>query len=94
MSCCGEKRAALKAGWASNRAQESLNASPPPTVSARGADETNGVVLRYVGRGAIALRGPHAGPVYYFAEAGSATVVRENDVEALLRTQLFTREDR
>jgi len=32
--------------------------------------------------------------VYYFAEAGSAAVVHENDVEALLRTQLFTREDR
>lgn len=94
MSCCGQKREALRAGSAYARSQQNLHSIPSPAVQTPQQAVTDGVVLRYLGHGAISLRGPYSGGVYYFDETGNGTIVHETDVDALLRTWLFARVNR
>lgn len=94
MSCCGHKRALQKAESPLARARQSTFSILTPTVEALQPGKTDNTVLRYLGSGTILLRGPETGRVYYFSEKGNATTVDENDVDALLRTQLFEREER
>jgi hypothetical protein len=94
MSCCGEKRALLKAKAANARARHTPSqASPVPTTEATQVDETVRSALRYLGAGSISVCGPHSGRVYYFAREGDATLVDKNDLDALMRTRLFVLED-
>lgn len=65
----------------------------PPAETPQ-AGKTDNAGLRYLGVGSISLCGPQTGRVYYFSAAGNATVVNDNDVDALLRTQLFAFEGR
>lgn len=93
MSCCGQKRTALRAESALARARQNTSSTPAPRVEAPQPGNTSNAVLRYLGGGTLSLRGPHTGRVYYFAATGRATVVHEHDVDALLGTRLFARED-
>lgn len=88
MSCCGQRRATQQAASALARARRSPSTFMPP-AQAFPAGETNNAVLRYLGVGSISLRGPQTGRAYCFSATGNATVVDDNDVDALLRTQLF-----
>ena len=91
MSCCGQRRTALRAGAPDPGAQRRLYSAPTParTVAASGAAEW--LPLRYVGRGAQSLRSPKTDRVYYAATAGAEVSVHADDVELLLRTRLFER---
>lgn len=91
MSCCGQKRAALRSRSATARAQQSLYSTPSPAAEAPRSGEPGVAFLRYLGRGSLSVRGPATGSVYFFSEAGSAVVVHEKDMEALMRTCLFAR---
>jgi hypothetical protein len=91
MSCCGQKRAMQKAAQAIERARRNPS-TPPSFAQTPQTRKTDDAVLRYIGGGSISLCGPHTGRVYYFAAPGDALVVDCNDVDALLRTQLFERE--
>jgi hypothetical protein len=92
MSCCGQKRAMQKAAQAIERAARRKPSTLPSFSQTPQTRKTDDAVLRYVGGGSISLCGPHTGRVYYFAAPGDALVVDCNDVDALLRTQLFERE--
>lgn len=94
MSCCGQKRAMQNTAAAPARARRKSSSFPPLTAEEPRVRQTNQAVLRYLGSGTLSLRSPHTEWVYYFDAAGNATVVDENDVDALLRTGLFRREAR
>jgi len=85
MSCCGQRRRALASG--------PLPAASSPihtTVQTRGR-VADGVGLRYRGLGAFTMRSPRSGRLYACGGAGATLQVDAADVEALLRTRLFTR---
>lgn len=88
MSCCGHKRATQKTASALARARRSPSTFMPPAETPQ-AGKTDNAVLHYLGVGSISLCGPHTGRVYYFSAVGNGTVVDDNDLDALLRTQLF-----
>ncbi len=91
MPCCGQKRAALQAELARTRRQQNPDPIPVLPVEAPRAGVMNEVLLRYLGSDSIALRGPHTDRAYYFAGTGATSIVQQQDVAALLRTQLFAR---
>lgn len=91
MSCCGQKRAAQRAGSDLARAQK--EGGLIPSIETARQDEKGRTVLRYVGKGTLSLAGPRTGNVYYFDEAGEGTAVEEKDVDALLLTRLFERRE-
>lgn len=55
--------------------------------------ETNDIILRYLGHGPLSIRGPRTGLVYYFEDANHTTTVHERDCEVFLRTGLFAYEE-
>jgi hypothetical protein len=106
MSCCGQRRRALvtsATGPASFSASASLaSASPaaarsPATAMAmmeqhlRAARGAADITLRYTGIGPLTARGVRSGRLYACAGSASTLHVDPADVDALLRTRLFTR---
>jgi hypothetical protein len=90
MGCCGQRRAA--AATPAPQASERLNhfALPIPVVKPT-APVNKKSALRYIGLAPLSLRGPRSGRAYYFAKANDAESVDEQDIDAMLRTQLFVR---
>jgi hypothetical protein len=85
MSCCGQRRRALAS------APVPVASSPAhATIQTRGHVD-GGVGLRYRGLGAFTLRSPRTGRLYACGGTGASLQVDAADVEALLRTRLFTR---
>ena len=60
-------------------------------TAVRSAARTGGVGLRYRGLGPFTQRSPRTGRLYACGGTGATLQVDEADVEALLRTRLFTR---
>lgn len=89
MACCGNKRAAVTAQTAARRNIQPYTSAGSPQTATQ-VRETGTIALRYLGATAISLRGPNSGQVYYFESAGAVVSVQRSDVDALLRTQLFT----
>jgi hypothetical protein len=92
MPCCGQKRAAV-ARAAYGRTQIKAASMPVPAPKAPQPNEASNTQLRYLGAAPISLRGSNTGHVYYFDRAGDVAGIHENDVDALLLTRLFARED-
>ena len=82
MSCCGHKRAALRAAFT---AAHSAPPTPPP-IQLREA-----VPLRYLRRGSIVVRGAGTGLTYAFPTGSVPLDIDASDAEALLATGRFTR---
>ncbi len=87
MSCCGQKRAALKSAAAAMRAR--MHAAARPAVHAPKTTAAVEPRLRYLGTAAIALRGPRSGRVYRCAAGEDAIAIDRLDLDALLATRLF-----
>jgi hypothetical protein len=90
MGCCGQRRAA--AVTPAPRASERVNHfSLPIPVAKPTAPANKKSTLRYIGLAPLSLRGPRSGRAYYFPKADDAANVDEQDIDAMLRTQLFVR---
>jgi len=85
MSCCGQRRQALA------NPPVSLMPSRGYGATAIRSAHTGGVGLRYRGLGPFTLRSPRSGRLYACGGTGAALQVDAADVDALLRTRLFTR---
>jgi hypothetical protein len=48
--------------------------------------------MRYLGSGALAMRGPRTGRFYAVSGAGAVLTVDREDADALVRTRLFRRD--
>jgi len=86
MPCCGQKRALAGARHAASSSLPS-----PVAQSANPRASVNDVPLRYAGPGQFTIRGQHSGRIYSCAAVGGMVLVDQNDVNSLLRTQLFVR---
>lgn len=88
MACCSSRRSSseaappLRAAWPAARE----TASVPSTAA---APPNPRVPLRYLGRGALALRGPFSGQVYQVAARGDTVMAEAQDVASLLRSGRF-----
>ncbi len=78
MSCCGSRRAALRAQFTA----EAPMPLGPPVLQAP-------VALAHAGAGAMLARGAHTGLTYVFAGGGAALEVDGRDAPALLACGLF-----
>ena len=90
MSCCGEQRARLRSDAAGARNLAAASATPNAGAAPIPPTRTGDVMLRYVGRGPLALRGPRTGRVYRVVAGDSVVHVHPDDADALRRTRLFT----
>lgn len=89
MSCCGQRRAIL-------RAPTPVSAAPPPPEPTRVAPVAAGerrVAVEYLARASVAVRGAATGRLYRFGAAEPRQHVEERDAAALLRTRFFRRAD-
>jgi len=93
MSCCGQKRARLSTEWNTTPAPQVSPAGVPPRATSGRAQvgRPDDVTLRYLGFGAMAMRGTRSGRIYATGATGSTLLVHPDDVEALLHTRLFVR---
>ena len=91
MSCCGQKRAQLNVRPVVNTVSAPVSAGAGRRVP-RASRKTAGVLLKYVGHGALVLRGPRSGRTYQMFETGDLAFVHPDDVEAMIRTRAFARE--
>jgi hypothetical protein len=94
IGCCGEKRAALKRSPGGEVLQERAapaGAAPsePPVPPAPSAAEV--VVVEYLERSSIRVRGPVTGAQYAFSGAEPVQRVDRRDAPALLGTPYFRR---
>ena len=78
MSCCGQKRDAVRAQV---RAPQRVMADPDPTT----------VRLQYRHRSPITVRGAKTGKRYEFLGGGAMQTVDRQDAEALIATGMFDR---
>ncbi len=90
MSCCGQKRALL------NTATHSRSTSRPSLSLGAGdsfahSSHPGDVMVRYIGPGALSIRGPRTGRVYDVLRPGAVIGVEAKDVDGLLRTRVFVR---
>ena len=53
-------------------------------------DRGTGVILKFVGQGTLALRGPRSGRTYQVAATGDLVLAHPDDVEDMLRRCDFT----
>jgi hypothetical protein len=90
MGCCGRARANLGVAPAASRpaAQPARAASREPLLR-RPIAPGSTVTLRYVGAGAVTVRGPRTGQAYAFGAAGAMQAVDERDAVVLLQTAYF-----
>jgi hypothetical protein len=86
MSCSGQKRALVSTAPNSRAPSQPLNSSA--VASSTQSHQAGDMKLRHLGHGALLMRGPRTGRVYY-AGAGATIGVHPDDVEALLRTRVF-----
>jgi hypothetical protein len=91
MACCGSKRAqaGTRSGARHDRPGESrpgAPGAPPRPIDPAGSPS---LVLRYLGSGALSLRGPRTGRVYHVPGTSDLVTVHPDDGPALLRTGLF-----
>lgn len=87
MGCCGQGRAALRAGRAVSSGAAGTDASP-----AIGAGERR-LLLRYQAGAPITVRGVGTGRLYRFDAAHALQHVAEADALPLLRSKVFARAD-
>ena len=92
MSCCGQKRAALRARArvAPPSAGREVPARPP--VPEHGSDPTSGVV-EYLGDQAVLVSGAD-GRLYTFSPGRRSRRVPASDAEQLLKNPLFRQDER
>jgi hypothetical protein len=90
MSCCGQRRRALISGPLPVVASAASVTAAHATTAARGL-VVGGVTLRYRGLGAFTMRSPRTYRLYACGASGATLQVETGDVDALLRTRLFTR---
>jgi hypothetical protein len=86
MSCCGSRRALVSGPTPVSRATPAGAYATP----ARGP-LAGGIALRYRGLGAFTQRSPRTWRLYACGGTGATLQVDAADVEALVRTRLFTR---
>jgi hypothetical protein len=82
MGCCGQGRAAI-------RATSSLD-SAPASATDRGVVR---VLVRYLARAPVAVRGVHTGRMYTFDGDQAQLHVQADDAVALLKSRFFVRAD-
>lgn len=93
MSCCGQKRAALRARGRAARSRDASMAAPPrPPVSELGSDQTSSVV-EYLGEQAVLVSGAD-GRLYTFSPGRRSRSVPASDAERLLENPLFRQDER
>jgi hypothetical protein len=78
MSCCGQQRASLR-GSATRRTSRTAMGARRDTISYSVA------FLRYLGGGALSVRGPVTGQPYHFGRPGAVLPVDPRDLRGLLR---------
>lgn len=83
MSCCGKRRKQISAG-------NHIHGSHPE----ESGPNTNGTVLRYMGKDSILVKGRHSGGSYFFSAGQPEQRVRSGDLSSLLSTGLFQNADR
>jgi len=89
MGCCGQGRAALRAGVEPAReSTASLRAAPARPRQATGPRAVT--VLRNVGHGNVRIRGSVSGVLYEFRRGEQASVAA-SDAPMMVRTGLFVR---
>lgn len=95
MACCGQRRAAAAAAAQSPQLSARSNHFSFPLPVATPTEPATGKrrLVRYIGARPLSLRGPLSGHVYYFAAADATANVDERDIDAMLRTQLFVRDN-
>lgn len=99
MGCCGQKRETLRSTLTQKTmppgTQPGSESSPPPAVGrqAQGrpviATSSSAVILHYLERSHILVRGPATGRQYEFSGSYPHQSVDVRDAEALLRTRFF-----
>ncbi len=94
MGCCGKaranfSRAAVAPAHTSATAVQSAGNQPWPQ---RPGTTSQPLMLRYVGRSAIVVRGPSTGRQYAFSVVEPAQPVDARDAAVFLRTHYFRRE--
>lgn len=96
MGCCGQKRALLRNTSASTappaRPAAPVPAGPtrlPPANASAWVTPAGTVVLRYLERAPIVVRGSVTGRRYHFSAGSPLLLVDRRDAEALLRTRFF-----
>lgn len=80
MSCCGQRRQALKA---------TITRQSPPTPASPVRLES--IRLGYRGESSMIVRGSHTGTTYLFGPAGDGLIVNARDVPILLASGQFER---
>lgn len=83
MSCCGKRRKQISFG--NHVSGSHLQESGP---------NTDGAVLRYMGKDSILVKGRHSGGSYFFSASQPEQRVRGGDLSSLLSTGLFQNADR
>ncbi len=83
MGCCGQGRAAI-------RATSSFDAPLPRQVPDRGVVR---VLVRYLARAPVSVRGVHTGRMYSFDGEQAEMHVEAQDAAALLQSRFFVRAD-
>jgi hypothetical protein len=90
MSCCGQRRRTLSSA---TPLAASAPATPPAaraTSPARG-QPSGAVTVRYRGLGPFTMRSARTGRLYACGGTGATLQVDAEDVDALVRSRLFTR---
>lgn len=88
MSCCGSKRALLNTRLRAQSLERSALLHQADSAP-RPKSEANQKRLRYLNSGSLSLRVPDSGRTYQFDGRGLATIVHDDDLDVLLRTELF-----
>ena len=83
MGCCGQGRAAI-------RSTSSFDAPVKPPAADRGVVR---VLVRYLARAPVAVRGVHTGRMYSFDGEQAELHVQADDAAALLKSRFFVRAD-
>jgi hypothetical protein len=91
MPCCGQGRAQLARSL--TRAAEPAPRPAEPPAPRPGAAADARVLLRYLARAPIALRGARTGREYRFDATHAEQHVEAADAAALLSTRFFRRTD-
>lgn len=90
--CCGDRRASLNSHAPAARPRQISAANVTRDAVTARPGQAGGVPMRYLGAGALGVRGPRTGRFYAVPGAGAVITVDREDADALARTRLFRRE--